>query len=385
MRTLKALLTLSLLLTSLSVFAADRDSGVDRGNGGDEYSKAFIDLGVDLAESLAQHPLPGVSADGLLAAIQATKVNSRDRLLLRGDEVDAINDATLSPPQILLSRAGWNRMEAAPHRRAFLVLHEYLGIMGLDDSRYQISRLLDRANVCERNPVVRDSIESSLRKSCFRIISDDLKYIPSLGNKQTEKSVLRLRKNDFAGLPRLEAIYFSNLEGFELSDGLFDLVPGIETFHIADTFSELRDCSFFSKLPNVKMLVLTNGAGMLERKFMKFVAPGCFAKLKKVTHFAIGIDGNGRFDAMFEGMEHSEALRSFTIHGNDLNHLGIRHLANLPAGLNEINLMNKNGKLDAGILKFLNEKYSARLTCHQSNSASNPEHGQSQVYCLPKQ
>jgi hypothetical protein len=383
MKIWKPLLILNLCFSTLTCFAANRDDGFDRGNGGDEYAKSFIDMGLDIAESLAQHPLPGVKAEELVEAIHKTLVNSQEQLVLRGDEVDAINDPSMSPPRILISRKSWDRMEAAPHRRAFLVLHEYLGIMGIDDSRYQISRLLDRAEVCDRHPVIRSSIEQSLKKSCFRIIADDLKYISNVGAQNSE--ALALRKSDFAGMPNLDTLSFYFLEGFSISADLFDLTPRLSQLTVADTWTDLNDCSFFTKLPLLKRVTLSYG-GDFERKLLKNIQENCFASLKKLESLSLAIEAKNSAALRFlSELDKNESLKGLYITGTELNQLDAQNFSRLPKALRSLSLSNQNGAFSDSFVKELQTLLGKSFFCSHSNSITDPKNGMAQLGCTKQQ
>ncbi|RZA08229.1 MAG: hypothetical protein EOP11_05430 [Proteobacteria bacterium] len=204
--------------------------GHERGNGGDGYAESFIALAREINNSLVKDPIAGVDVKEFSMAISRTRVNSRPALALRGNAVDAINlpDAN----QILISREGWERMQREPHRRAFLVLHEYLGIMGVDDSTYQISSQLDRAGVCARRPAIREQLEITARKYCYRITAEDLHFMPTeLKVPASEEGSERpMAGTDLAGLDRLETF-----ESFEtataLKADLFANTPALEEFY----------------------------------------------------------------------------------------------------------------------------------------------------------
>jgi len=70
-------------------------------------------------------------------AITNTHVDSTEgRLFLNGVLKDAINYPTQN--KIVFNRLAWRDLSGERNRFLF-VLHEYLGIMGLDDSRYTVS------------------------------------------------------------------------------------------------------------------------------------------------------------------------------------------------------------------------------------------------------
>lgn len=113
------------------------------GNGGDEYSVEFTQLAHELTDWLAANRklLPkSFSMQAYRTALKTTQVESTDEpLSLNGATKDALNFP--AQKRILFNRAAWNRILSLPRKKA-LVFHEYLGILGIDDSRYQISRLV---------------------------------------------------------------------------------------------------------------------------------------------------------------------------------------------------------------------------------------------------
>lgn len=133
MKTKLLLLILLLLTTATTVFAS---AGNELGNGGDLVAQEFIAAGRKLAEELRRKPDPRIpDAEKFAAAVEAVKVSTAESLTLHGNEVDAINFP--QDQHIDVSRSRWR--ESTPGKRASLVLHEYLGVMGVDDGHYQIS------------------------------------------------------------------------------------------------------------------------------------------------------------------------------------------------------------------------------------------------------
>jgi hypothetical protein len=286
MRLLKYCL-LGLLVSSVSVFALEPE-GTDAGNGGDDYAREFINLGLEIAESLAQNPIPGLDAKDLLRTIQATQVNSQESLVLRGDKVDAINIPWATPQKILVSRTGWDRMRSQRHRQAFLVLHEYLGIMGIDDSRYQVSGLLDRGSVCGRNPVVRREIEKTLKKSCYRIVADDLLYVEAV-SFLTGKEMGPLVRSDFSGLANLYNISFGpNSKPESLAADVFASVASSLKYLQFGYFSlnSLKDCSFLHTLRETETIHIWDS--------LTDVASGCFQYNRNLKYLKFGIQLDGK-------------------------------------------------------------------------------------------
>ena len=145
------IISLCLLLLALGHPARANGSGsgggVGHGGGGDEFALSFVSLGnaiVGFFENLELgRAFPEVKVDELRRAVAETRVESREVLLLRGAEVDAINYA--ADRLIQLSRKRWGEQrESDPSNLYPLVLHEYLGIMGVPDSNYEISSRFKR-------------------------------------------------------------------------------------------------------------------------------------------------------------------------------------------------------------------------------------------------
>lgn len=137
-----------LIITFLISFSAfgyiggDQDEGIggtEVGNGGDSVAQEFITLGYRIAGSLMQGPIEGVDSVKLLSVVTTTKVMSRDNLVLNGAPVTAINYPSSKVIEVDINR--WNRTKSFM-TRAYLVLHEYLWIMGIDDTNYKVSHKL---------------------------------------------------------------------------------------------------------------------------------------------------------------------------------------------------------------------------------------------------
>jgi hypothetical protein len=317
MKRLIAILFGVFAITSGSALSSP-DDGTDWGNGGDEYSKQFIELGIDILESLVQQPLPGVNNEQLMAAIQNTKVNSvAEELILNGHVVDAINYPFRNPPQIVLSRLSWDRLSGLQeHRRAFLVLHEYLGIMGVDDSRYQISGMLDRASVCGRAPGARLAIEAELKKSCYRIIRDDLKYVTYMDMPLGLGQEAQYTKKDFKGLSALRVLYSGSYGNDRIADDLFIENTNLVDLH-HDGSMNLKDCKFLNPLKKLKSFSI--GRVSKDVKFAKEISFDCFVG-RNIQNIGVSIDGS-----YFQGKLFEIPLQASTVSivGTGLDHVSI--------------------------------------------------------------
>lgn len=383
MKKLKWSVGILFIATSLSAFAFEE--GTDRGNGGDEYSKSFIEYGLDISEALGQNPIPGVDAKSLQQAVRNTFVNSQENLVLRGNEVDAINYPNPQNPRILVSRSGWDRLASTPHRRAFLVLHEYLGILGIDDSRYQISSLLDRAGVCGRTPQIRDAIEMAIRKSCYRIIQDDLKFVTSI--TISRKGSFSISRNDLVGLPNLDQFLSMGNEISPIAADTFADVPNLKNLYLADSVSGLTECGFFEKIPNLSHITLSYPT--MERsyqpKFLTAIAPYCFARLPELRNIQMAIDAKTvKEPLLFSGIEKNQILDNVSINFKNidwlqseilkpLNESAARYLSFSQAGKDSISKATLNG------ISIALPKYYCTLSNWSANGTP-----QSAVNCNPK-
>jgi|GEM_PF-5180792 len=131
---------LAIGIFSIATNALATTSG-DKGNGGDHYAIEFVDLAHQISgwicagydNTLGQQ----VGCKRFADAVDTTTVESTNDELEVGT---AVKDALNFPLQekIMFNRKAWDEMGIG-FRRAQLVLHEYLGILQIDDSDYQLS------------------------------------------------------------------------------------------------------------------------------------------------------------------------------------------------------------------------------------------------------
>ena len=115
------------------------------GNGGDANAMEFTWLARVVTKRLAINKTLSASqrqhVAAIAKAIDETRVASADKLVLRGQEVDAINypDRKL----IVLRRGGWEQMKRNTLTVRFgFVLHEFSGVAKFDDGQYAKSQAL---------------------------------------------------------------------------------------------------------------------------------------------------------------------------------------------------------------------------------------------------
>ncbi|MBS1969672.1 MAG: hypothetical protein JSU04_05170 [Bdellovibrionales bacterium] len=125
------LILATFLMTTSSAFAVKIV-----GNGGDTYAIEFVSVASDILDYLQYTADGKVDLAKLKEVVKATKVESTNQLLsLKGMPKDAINYP--AEKRILFSRTAWGNAKEAEKPR--LVLHEYLGVFGADDSSYALS------------------------------------------------------------------------------------------------------------------------------------------------------------------------------------------------------------------------------------------------------
>jgi hypothetical protein len=122
-----------LLLAALAATPLARAGEPQEGHGGDPFALEFADTGralVSFVKSLDAGQLKGFTADELAKSVRKTRVISQKRVWLKGAEVAAKNfwDRRL----IVVGAIRWRELGNDPLRRARLVLHEYLGVIGKD-------------------------------------------------------------------------------------------------------------------------------------------------------------------------------------------------------------------------------------------------------------
>ncbi|HVK62424.1 MAG TPA: hypothetical protein VM432_12780 [Bdellovibrionales bacterium] len=122
-------------------------AGHESGNGGDAVASEFIITAVDLVDRIRDVGETRVRFGALLNAIATTEVHSVDDALSleNGLVVDALNFPKRK--LILVNRARWQSLDSSSQlvARLVLVLHEYLGIMGIPDRQYRVSRTIVQA------------------------------------------------------------------------------------------------------------------------------------------------------------------------------------------------------------------------------------------------
>lgn len=116
-----------------------RAGGKGGGNGGDGVALEFKAIAHNIVDHWSELEFTralSVSRSQFKKAIESAVVRSTDEtLFVKGVEVDAIN-YTEPKGEIVINRRRWTGMSEDFARLAALVFHEYLGVMGTDNTRF---------------------------------------------------------------------------------------------------------------------------------------------------------------------------------------------------------------------------------------------------------
>ncbi|MFN3453844.1 MAG: hypothetical protein ACK41T_02715 [Pseudobdellovibrio sp.] len=169
-------------------------AGWEHGNAGDSYAAEFIMTAKDILIKLKTLPYDrreAINLDHFTGVLENTTVRTEEVLkYIDGKEVEAIN----YPDQklILLNRTLWRtrRTSSETLARYTFVLHEYLGIMRIDDSQYKISGpIISLLNLNNYNPSVWWTPMNPTNYIGLNLIYNN-------GSCQLSGSSLSLNKND---------------------------------------------------------------------------------------------------------------------------------------------------------------------------------------------
>lgn len=111
------------------------------GNGGDAFAAEFIGTGRDTVQYLSWINLTDLNEFNTLAfaqAIETVSVSSQPRVVVANVEVGAANFP--AQKKIVVSQSFWPKYNQ--DQRMALVLHEYIGVMGLNDTNYRLSGII---------------------------------------------------------------------------------------------------------------------------------------------------------------------------------------------------------------------------------------------------
>jgi hypothetical protein len=115
-------------------------SGTDIGRGGDSIALDFKSVATYDVALLRQHAADLgsiVNVDQLENVIAGAQLSTQDHVFLGDVEKDAVNFS--APDRIVIGAARWIQLPLNDARKDALVLHEYVSLMGIDDSGYAVS------------------------------------------------------------------------------------------------------------------------------------------------------------------------------------------------------------------------------------------------------
>lgn len=293
--------------------------GWDVGGGGDHYAGEFVQIGYELFTLLSEQPIPDISATQFLEAVRKTKVLSERELELNGSPIDAINYPRQSPPSIVFSQVAWEKLKFQRHEKVFLVLHEYLEILGIDDSKYSVSRKVDRGSVCTRTPAVRLELERHFRKSCYRIFVDDLQHMLFLD--LSNKEIKALKVSDFDHMYRLESLNLANNELSQIPPGVFKDLDSLARLQLEHNHLVALESHQFEGLYKTNFIDLSHNN--IQR-----IEEAALSGLSSIRH----IGPRSSRKAFTNGV--------LILDGNEIHHLGARFLSRLSPETESVSLCN---------------------------------------------
>jgi hypothetical protein len=164
-----------LLLVSLPAFAADR-RGNDGVGGGDAFVAEFLSFDYYLSSTIckpeAQSEFPEISCVLLKEKVNSAVVESTGTdLVIDGREVDALNYP--GENRIRFNRQRWVYNQRSRDLSFGLVMHEFLGLMQVDDSGYRVSaRVVSSLKDSIDMPTSGISLLKSVRLGSFSIAQE---------------------------------------------------------------------------------------------------------------------------------------------------------------------------------------------------------------------
>lgn len=228
--------------------SSNASSGGDTvGNGGSTIEMDFKAAGLRALEQieLNEETFKAVDSALLKAIVDRAEVETtKTELVLKGQRKDAINYPSLN--KIVVNESRW--MALSEHRKTAFALHEYLGLMNVDDSDYQVS-----LEILRLDPETFEPLHGRL--DVVIVVDDSASMLPhqiSLAGK-VDKLWKRIRKNglDF----RIAVVTSSNTTG-KVSQVITPATPkGLEKLRrqiVAGTFGSGNEMFFKPVLSTLK-------------------------------------------------------------------------------------------------------------------------------------
>jgi hypothetical protein len=132
---------IQILFLSMLLFGKLTHSQSNIGNGGDAFAAEFIASARDTVQYfswVSLSDLPEFNPLAFAQSVEKVKVSSLPRVFVGQTEVGAANYP--NKQQIVVSQSFWPKYNQ--NQRMVLVLHEYLGVMGVNDTNYRLSGIV---------------------------------------------------------------------------------------------------------------------------------------------------------------------------------------------------------------------------------------------------
>lgn len=228
---MKNLLVIFLVCLASYNSYADKDRG-----GGDSLELEFKGLGLSIAEQLrlmpSQDAIAAINPSKLYDTVKSVRiVSSPTPLFLDGQERDAINYPLLK--KIEVSKERWEKLTEEQKRG--LVLHENLGILGLQDENYELSSRFFAA-------LKKANVQSALKAS-------------QLCQKEAIKAALNKHKRHYSTLGD-NGYSINEVLGIQLP-GVFGQRANLFTVEIADEAGSSKWLVVVEKIDSCKIASVT--------------------------------------------------------------------------------------------------------------------------------
>jgi hypothetical protein len=191
---------MKLILAGVFIFSTQwvlAQMGGVTGNGGDRRAIEFVVIAEKIAQYVTDAKKTEVDIEKFHLAIATTKVESTNKILkLKGIPKDAINYP--QEKRIIFNRESWDS-SSDESIRAVLVFHEYLGIMGVDDSSYKYSKKILKdlsfgqasgfeAQDALSEKVIRTTIQGQIAKKMYHHLNLPIEVISGVDGEQLTKT-----------------------------------------------------------------------------------------------------------------------------------------------------------------------------------------------------
>lgn len=152
---------------------SNKSGGDEGGNGGDIVAQQAQLVVDDVVERVERMPevFPEISLDQLRAKAASVKIFVKAKTFANGVETDAINNGV---DTIELNMSRWRKINRY-ERKLALILHELLGLMGLEKNNYSISSRILPERRFSQNDLYTCKTDPRAQASCeVRLVYDTM-------------------------------------------------------------------------------------------------------------------------------------------------------------------------------------------------------------------